>query len=247
MSTKWPGIKWESYGFLCSDKVAKTLAAFSLYSHLHQNSRSHLHIFHSETGPRCQAYCRKQPVEFSILSLLKIARTHYYYLMAVAFAILLGKATLGAKHPESICSWFSFSKNRTQSSRPQLGKQQLVKGFHHCPVATPSAESPSLPTPSSPEKAKPLHNFWWGILNIKIISKAAQLPAGVLRGNWSYDQGNDWDVALNRKEAVWSFITVSSMQLSLDKMKSSTFMGYCFLISFYYQLFLLVDRKMKKL
>ena len=47
---------------------------------------------------------QKQPVEFSIVHLLKIARTPYYYLMAVAFAILLVKATLGAKHPQSICS-----------------------------------------------------------------------------------------------------------------------------------------------
>lgn len=89
----------------------------------------------------------------------------------LAFAILLVKFTLEKKYPGSICSWFSFSKNRTQGQGSRLGKKLLVKPFT-------TAQQPCLQQhlPASQhcfllKKTKGPTNFWWGISNTKVISK----------------------------------------------------------------------------
>lgn len=141
--------------------------------------------------------------------------------MALAFAILLVKATLGTKYPESICFWFSFSKNRTQSSRPSAGKS--------CPSSPfPTAQWPLLPratqapTLFSPEKAKALQSFWWGIFNIK----AAQLPVEALRGI----KGDDLETQLlkERRQMNCHYYIKCEFSEMFNKTKSSPFFGTVF-------------------
>jgi hypothetical protein len=79
-----------------------------------------LPVFHFWSDPWYHA-CFRDSQNSSASNIFQVLRSPQDYLIALTFAILLGKAALRAKYPESICSWFSFSKNRIQSSRPLAG------------------------------------------------------------------------------------------------------------------------------
>lgn len=102
-----------------------------------------MHVFHW-SDPWCQACCKDTQL-CSASYPFEIARTPMTYLMTLTFAILFVKATLGAKYPESICFWFSFSKNRTQSSRPSAGKEAVHQALSslsngHSSVCCPGSQ-----------------------------------------------------------------------------------------------------------
>lgn len=132
--------------------------------------------------------------------------------MALVFAILLVKATLGAKCPESICFWLSFAKNRTQSSRPSVGKKLLVKPFYHCPVATPvgcpgSQRCFLLKRPRS-------YSISDGeFLMSKLFWKLSSSLPRFLE-NWELKEMT-LNAALNRKEITWVVISILSEKLNV--------------------------------